>query len=141
VVVNQFGTLTMDVVKPDRLLVPTTKSLDAPPGLLDPFFVDHFKCYRIAYAKYRGSGIQITDQFGGLTIDIKKPVHLCLAADKNGEGIFDPSQTLMCYLVRTTSGTPPPVAPALVMTNNQFGPDAYSFYGPREFCVPSVLNP
>ena len=138
VVVNQFGAVTLDVVKPDRLLVPTTKSLDAPPDLLDPFFVDHFKCYRIAYAKYRASGIQITDQFGDLTIDIKKPVHLCLAAEKNGEGIFDPSQTLMCYLVR---GIQPPAAPAQVMTNNQFGPDAFPFYGPREFCVPSVLNP
>ncbi len=74
---------------------------------------------------------------------MKKPLHVCVAADKNGEGIPSPGQVQMCYLVRTTSGTPPPQKhlPNTLFTNDQFGVAALEVYGPCELCVPSTLVP
>jgi hypothetical protein len=140
---NQFGTVTFDVFKPDRLLVPTAKSLAGTPA--PPMFpaLDHFKCYKIAYAKTRVSGVKIDDQFGTVTVDVKKPLHVCVPVDKNGEGIPSPGQAAMCYLVRTTSGTPPPQKhlPNTLYTTHQFGSAALEVFGPRELCVPSTIVP
>src|SRR5215813_6619321 len=46
--VNQFGTIVLDVVRPDILLVPTLKTLTPPPPppLTTPA-VDHFQCYKV----------------------------------------------------------------------------------------------
>lgn len=140
---NQFGTVTFDVFKPDRLFVPTAKSLAGIPA--PPMFpaLDHFKCYKVAYAKTRVAGVKLDDQFGTVTVDVKKPLHLCVAVDKNGEGIPSPGQALMCYLVRTTTGTPRPHKhlPNTLYTTHQFGSDALEVFGPRELCVPSTLLP
>jgi hypothetical protein len=141
-VTNQFGAVTLDVFKPDRLLVPTAKSLAGVPAPPNFATLDHFKCYKVALAKTRASGIKIDDQFGTVTVDIKKPLHLCVAVDKNDEGIPVPGQTQMCYLVRTTSGTPPPQKhlPNTLYTTHQFGSAALEVFGPRELCVPSTLQ-
>jgi hypothetical protein len=137
---NQFGVQTMNVVKPDRLLLPTAKSLIGPPALPPSFGVDHFKCYKVAYLKLRKFGITVQDQFGLITVDIKKPTHLCVNADKNGEGIPDLTQHLMCYKVVVSPGTPAVMLPAEIFTADQFGPDVYRPYGPRELCVPSTVT-
>jgi hypothetical protein len=142
-VTNQFGSVTLDMVKPDRLFVPTSKSLAGlPPPPMFPA-LDHFKCYKTALAKTRVSGIKIEDQFGTVTVDVKKPLHLCVPVDKNGEGIPSPGLAQMCYLVRTTSGTPRPLKqlPIALYTTHQFGSDVLEVFGPRELCVPSTLVP
>jgi hypothetical protein len=139
VVENQFGVQTMKVVKPDRLLVPTAKSLTGPVSLPDSFGVDHFKCYKVASVKLRAAGLHTEDQFGGQSIDIKKPTHLCVPANKNGEGIPDLTQNLLCYKAMVSSGTLPAPRPPIIYTHDQFGPDSYPFYGLRDFCVPSTI--
>ncbi len=134
-VTNPFGTMTVTLARPDRLLVPTSKSLTAPPApLATP--LDHFKCYRVGSARARFDDFTITDQFGTIDIDVKRPLHLCLAADKNDEGIPNPGAAMLCYQVR---GRPPRTAPDLVYTNNQFGADQFPFFGPRDLCVPSTI--
>jgi hypothetical protein len=50
-VVNQFGTLQLDVVRPDMFMVPTAKdnvTLAPPPG-------DHFTCYKVKRTRGRRS--------------------------------------------------------------------------------------
>ena len=89
--------------------------------------------------KLRSFGIEIEDQFGPTTIDVKKPTHLCVNANKKGEGYADLTQNLMCYKVVITPGTPAQQVPPLIYTRDQFGPDAYGVYGPREFCVPTEI--
>jgi hypothetical protein len=132
-VTNQFGSLVMDVVKPDRLLVPTAKDFVSEPlPLTNP--TDHFKCYRVSRAKFRKEGISVETQFGPITVDIKKPLHLCTPVDKNGEGVIDPVTHLMCYQIRA----PRPEVPDQVYTSNQIGPDDYGVFGARELCVPST---
>jgi hypothetical protein len=78
--------------------------------------IDHFKCYKTHSTKFRASNVTVDDQFGSITVDIKKQLRLCVAADKNGEGILDPNSTLMCYQDRIMPGTPPPNLPAQVFT-------------------------
>jgi len=134
-VTNAFGTVTVNVSRPDRLLVPTAKSVTGPPAPL-AVVDNHFKCYRLTGARQRVGGLNITDQFGSIAIDIKRPLHLCLAADKNDEGIPNPGSAMLCYQVR---GVRPGTAPNLVYTNNQFGDDQFPFFGPRDLCVPSTV--
>jgi len=134
-ITTELGTATVRIAKPDRLLVPTAKSIAGPPGGLAPT-IDHFKCYRLSTAKQRASGLAVTDQFGGITVDVKKPLHLCLATSKNGEPVPTPGASMLCYLIR---GTRPAAPPPLVYTDNQFGTDAFGFFGPRDLCIPSTV--
>ncbi len=134
-VTNQFGSLVLNVGKADRLLVPTAKGIGGTPiPLVDP--LDHFKCYRVSGAKFRQAGIGVETQFGQLTVDIKKPLHLCAPANKNGEnpGADAHPDHYLCYQVRG----PRPVTQPTINTDNQFGPDSFTFFGPRELCVPST---
>jgi hypothetical protein len=123
------------VTRPDRLLVPTAKDMVGPPSPLVGQF-DHYKCYRVGGARFRRDNVALTTQFGSITVDLKKPLHLCAPVDKNGEGIFDSTTHLMCY---QSKGTRPPTQPT-VFTLNQFGPDSFIFYGPRDFCVAATVT-
>jgi hypothetical protein len=134
-VTNPFGTVTVNLSRPDRMLVPTAKSVTGTPAPLADA-IDHFKCYRLTSARARIDDLTITDQFGTIGIDVKRPLHLCLAADKNDEGVPNPGAAMLCYQVR---GVLPSTAPPLVYTTNQFGDDQYPFFGPRDLCVPSTV--
>src|SRR5207237_6500976 len=59
-ITTELGTATVRILKPDRLLVPTAKSLAGPPGGLAAT-IDHFKCYRLSTAKQRASDLAVTD--------------------------------------------------------------------------------
>ncbi len=135
---NQFGTTSLNLARPDYIMIPTSKSLtpNAPP--IDPT-INHFKCYTVAHARFRASNIKVDDQFGELNLDIKRPVRFCAAADKNDEGIIDPSSHLLCYQVRPVSGSPRFKGPGVVYTNNQLGDATNRVFGPRELCVPTTI--
>jgi hypothetical protein len=134
VIVNQFGTLTADLIDLDFLLVPTGKSTSGPPVGYVPA-VDHFECFRTIRAHFTKSGIDVEDQFGTRTVDVRRPTRLCVPVDKDGEGILVPNANLLCYRV---SGQPR-VNGAHVFTTNQFGSDEYNVGAVRELCVPSQL--
>jgi len=137
-IVNQFGTLIIDVKKPEYLLVPSSKGLNAQPPALNPPVVNHFKCYKVGGARFRAAGITVDDQFPGtLSVDILKPARLCLPADKQSEGVILPTDALMCYKVRPQKTT----APDSVFINNQFGQDVFAVRRTTELCVPSQVQP
>jgi hypothetical protein len=142
VVTNQFGTTVVTVLRPLALMVPSAKSLDGPTPPLDPAGVDHYQCYAVGSAgKARVAGLTIVDQFGTMTMDVKRPSRLCVAADKQEEGVIDSNAALMCYQVRTSSGVTPfrgPDGPVYIA--NQFGPDTLLVTRPTELCVPSAVT-
>ena len=137
---NQFGTAVVDVVAADALLVPSAKSLTSAPQPLASA-IDHFTCYTVAHARFRGADISIDDQFGSRVIDIKRPVRLCTPVDKNGEGVHEPNRDMLCYAVRNASGSPSFRGVADVHIDNQFGSDEVDVFGLRELCVPSRIAP
>jgi len=140
-VVDQFGTVVVTVVRPVLLLVPSAKSLTGPPAPLTPA-IDHFQCYSVRGAHGRVNGVQVLDQFGSMTVDLKKPSRLCVAVDKRNEGVIDPNASLFCYAVRPSQGTAVFRGPTgSVFIDNQFGPDSLLVNHARELCVPAVLNP
>ena len=139
VVIDQFGTLVLDVIRPEQLLVPSAKSDTAPPAPITPT-IDHFKCYRVKGDRRRVTNVTIDDQFGAITVDIKRPRRLCVPAVKNGEGaLLDAVDHLMCYEVRLRAGSAFSGGGDLFI-DNQFGPDRFGGFRPRELCVPAAKN-
>jgi hypothetical protein len=131
-----FPPLTVDLVRPDHLLVPAAKNVgtQVPPELAAP--IDHYKCYRVKGARQRLSGVMLQTQFDTtpVMVDIKRPLHLCTPVDKNDEGIVDPIRHLMCYQVRGR-----PQTPTTVSTINQLEDDTFDIFGLRELCVPAFV--
>ena len=138
-IVNQFGTLQLDVVRPDLFMVPTAKDgvpLSPPPG-------DHFTCYKVkrtrGAAKFVERTVTVADQFQSVTSTVLKPIRLCAPANKNNEDPGAPLHPdhLLCYKTKSTTkfGTIDKTI------ENQFGPDTVTLIHRRELCLPSLKNP
>ena len=143
-VTNQLGGLFLDTVKPDTLLVPTAKSLLGPPPPLGAHEVDHYKCYRIRVTAgtppfASATTVSVSDQFESPAklLSLRRPRHLCLPVDKNGEGIKNPDVNLLCYQSRPARGEHKHVRRSGVAIDNQFGPLRLDTVKEGEFCIPS----
>ena len=141
---NQLGEFTIDTKKAHALAVPAAKSIvpAPPPGPLASTLVDHYRCLKAKYAKTsfkvpKGLHLATNDQFGPNSLEVKKPVTLCIATDKNGEGVHRPNDHLLCFKVKPSTKHATPGA----QTNDQLGALAYDLKGEIEFCLPSRLSP
>jgi hypothetical protein len=143
---NQFGAISVDLVRADRLLVPASKSedekpLDAP--VLADVDVDHFLCYRVNRSrhsdKFEGEQVSVMDQFNeeARSFEVKRPTRLCTPVDKNGEGIKYPDRDLMCYSVKLADGEPKHKRIKGLWVNDQFGEKQVDTRKEQELCVPS----
>ena len=148
-VTNQLEEIRVDTVKPELLLVPTAKTLTQPgppppnPGDHD---VDHYKCYRVRVTPgtpvaAQDRKVTVSDQFTDPKyLTLRKPRHLCLPVDKNGEGIKNPAAHLLCYAARPARGEPKHLRRDGVFVNNQFGALRLNTIKEREFCIPSIKS-
>src|SRR6185436_15368635 len=88
-VTDRFGTHTLDVKKPLGLDVPSAKSRTSPPLPPSAPAIDHFQCYKVRPSsgspKFAPVTIGLQDQFGSMTVQVRKPSRVCLPVDKNGE--------------------------------------------------------
>lgn len=160
---NQFGTLFLDVLPADALLVPTAKNLTGVPDAPLRPAVDHFLCHLVQAPRGQPPfapipGVRVEDQFGTRLVDVLAPTRLCAPADKNGEAPDAPAHAehLLCYAVQLSplviqlpdgvEGPPDAIAPpfvspaAALYTNNQFGPETMEAVDVEELCVPSLKN-
>jgi hypothetical protein len=147
-VTNQFGTLRLDTIKPDRLLVPAAKDLDNP--VVGPdnasHDVDHYQCYKVKVhaktPKFEPTQVTVADQFTtpAKTVDVKKPTRLCNPVDKNGESIKNPDGHLLCYQVTVPRGQPKHTARVGVHVGDQFGGEQLNTIKEEELCVPSTKS-
>lgn len=156
-VFNQFHLpqpLVVDTLAPDRLLVPTTKCVDQPPGtcpsplnLPNPAnVVDHYACYKVRASSTAPPfqaipNVLVDDQFtlGEKQFDLKKPTHLCLATDKNQEGVKRPLFHLMCYQAKKGTGEPRHIKQKDLQVRNQFDEERMDTVREEELCVPSSV--
>jgi len=140
---NQFGEIIVDVKKPKLLLVPSTKDHFTVPDELNPITINHFKCYDVKVSKdtpkFVKRMVTVYDPNFEITKDfeVKKPKHLCTPVDKNGEGIVDAENHLMCYDLKKMKGEPK-FEKRNVFTNNQFGSDDLKVKKQHQLCVPSI---
>jgi hypothetical protein len=138
-VVDQFGTLFLDVTRPFLLFVPSSKD-----GVPQQGPLDHFQCYKVkpsrGTAKFVKQTVTITDQFepNGVTILVTKPYRLCAPVNKNNEDPTAPDhpEHLTCY---KTKG--PGFTGSVHTVTNQFDTDdELRVIHRRELCVPSLKN-
>jgi len=143
-VTNQFGDIILDVEEEKFLLVPSAKDLNSPPSELGSTLIDHYKCYEVEVTddtpKFEKREIRVFDpNFDeDRTLEVKKPKLLCNPVDKNGEGIIDEENHLLCYDVKSAKDEPKHEKRKSVFTNNQFGPEQLDTKKVKELCVPSM---
>jgi hypothetical protein len=139
-VTNQFGEQTLKVDEGELLCTPSEKN-----GVASELLLDHFKCY------HADGDLSVTvdleDQWGASPqTHVGDPRLFCNPADKNGEGILDPTGHLTCYEIR-------PAAQCLqedddgerrrrlpwrkVLVENQFGRQYLKVTQAKLLCVPS----
>lgn len=142
-VVNQFGTLDIYVKKMDRLMVPSRMSVSEFPNF--PPLTDHvdsYTCYAITAAeRFPKNEVEVEDQFGKLTVEIKKPNALCVPAKINDKAIKQLTNNLVCYETARIAkpGKPKRVKDRIRLTN-LFGNEALRLTSLDDFCVPSVID-
>lgn len=144
IVVDRFGTLSIDLLKPERLLVPSAKSLLSSPAALTSPVTDHFTCYKAKTSAGTGKftpvmASVVADQFGALSVNVMKPRRLCVATDKNDEepGAELHGEHLLCYQVKLQSM----FTPIRAYTANQFGTETLDVRKAFDLCVRALVNP
>lgn len=145
-VIDRFGALTLDAIKPERLLLPTAKGLDAPAGA-PAGELDDFKCYKVKRSKgaprfARGRRVVVADQFESRSYDLIKPTRLCAPVSRDGGPVASPEAHLMCYRAKPAKGEPrhTPVVDR-IHTNNDFGSGRLDTVREDELCVPAATGP
>ncbi len=145
-VVDRFGTWTFDVQKAIALQVPTAKSHTSPPSPPANPLIDHFQCHRVTRssgtAKLAPVTVAVHDQFGSMSVQVRKPTRLCSPADKNDEdpGAEQHAAHLLCYKVKQVS-EPRFATVSPLFTANQFGSETLDARLPSELCVYAVRPP
>jgi hypothetical protein len=144
VLLDQFGTTTLALTKPAYVLVPTAKSLTAPPTAPVAPVVDHFHCYKVKVTTSNVAlpplGVSVEDQFGTQTAELRKLKYACVPVNKNGEepGAETNSGYLTCYQQKST---PKFVKRSPVYTANQFGNETMDVLKPAVLCLPAARLP
>jgi hypothetical protein len=143
---DQFGAISVDLVRADRLLVPASKNEGEdpvePPDLAE-INMDHFLCYRVKQSKhtdrFQRQQISVVDEFTKepRSFEVKRPTRLCAPVDENGEGVKNPDKHLMCYSVRLADDEPRHERIKGLWVNDQFGPKQVDTRKEKELCVPS----
>ena len=95
--------------------------------------LDHYKCYKIKKDVLVNQASGLTaDQFGSETVSIKKAFLWCNPVSKDGSGILNANDHLLCYKVKGANlATPPHIA-----STNQYGLQQLYAKKPFLLCVP-----
>ncbi len=147
VVSNSLGRLTVDTRKVDFVATAAAAGdgagVTAPPAATHD--LDRYLCYRVRVA--RGTpgfprDVEATRSFqydGSRTLRVRKPKHLCLPADIDGNGVRNPEIGLMCYTVKPARGEPDSAVPLGVTFADEHGTLTIDTRREAELCLPSEL--
>ena len=137
---DQFVSGTFEVKKPERLYNPVDKNGE---GISDEF--THLLGYKIKALKGepkfdKVTNVFVTNQFGEITVDVKKPKLLLVPSSKDLFGI--PSELdaitvnhFKCYDVKVTKGTPKFEKRTVELTD-QFESKTFEVKKPKMLCNP-----
>jgi hypothetical protein len=140
VTVPQFpGPVTVDVAKPNLLLVPSDKNAESTGGVMEAR--NHFLCHTLDNVKGAvPPGVTVRDQFGTQQITFKsRRWRLCTAVNKDGGDPLAESTTggLVCYVVGETDQNPARKLP--VSWANQFESNDTRLDQLDDFCVTATF--
>jgi hypothetical protein len=113
----------------------TSTTSSSTTSTLGPPVCQHFKCYKTRqtnFPLFSPRLVQLSDQFGTSTVTVRRPERLCNPADKNGEGIGDPTVHGMCYRIAEKG-----FARRDVLVENQFGSQILRVTRPETLCNPA----
>ena len=74
-----------------------------------------------------------------MLLTVKKPERLCNPVDKDGEGMGNPDDHLLCYKVKRAKREPKFEKVKGIHINNQFSPLQLDAKKEKELCVPSLF--
>src|SRR6185369_3496271 len=119
---DRFGDLTVDFLKPERLMVPSAASLTTPPSAPSSPETDYFTCYKVRITpgtlKFQPQlATVVQDEIGSLSVNLTKPRKVCVATNANNSepGAETHSDHLTCYQAKLLST----FTPARVYTANE----------------------
>ncbi len=152
---DQFGLLSLTTAKTDRLLVPSSKSLTAPPPWIvsAPNGADHdvdsFQCYKVKITSGatpfpKGLTVTIDDQFAEpvRTFSVKGPKLFCNPVNVDGGGIQSTEGHLVCYQVKPAKGEPKHAKAGPIQVADQFVAESAVFTAKEDMlCLPAIKNP
>jgi len=145
---NAVGDLSLDTIRPDLLFVPANVDpMNPPPAPDGSAHVNHYKCYKAKVTPGTppvpsGATVIVGTAFDAVQLfAVKKPKHLCVPVDANGEGIENPDAYLVCYKVSPALGTLHYSEHAGLQAHDLFGPHVLETLKQAELCIPSVLAP
>ena len=120
---------TLTVRKPSLLYVPSEKN-----GVASQLNINHFKCYTARSRSKASGGVDVVvDEFGGGIVKRRRIDTFCNPVDKNGEGINDPTNHLVCAKI---SGRKAVGQDAVVQ--NQFGEQMLTAVKLKRICLASL---
>ena len=141
-VVDRYGSVTETVRSPNRLCAPSDKRDEDPTAPTDP---DHLTGFPTRAESVRVYAQKVTNQFGTVTLDLRRRPFLFVPTAKSLQGppapLADPAvDHLQCYGVRRSKGTPKFTPIGDVAAADQFGPHTLDVLRPRYLCVPADKN-
>lgn len=146
-VVNRFGSVDLDLARPDALAVPSALSPASPPAPPDPaaHALDPLECRRAkpsAGASFPPRLVTLDDALGGAgrSFVVRRPRRLCSPVALSGAPIDNPDHHLLCYDAAPAPGEPRALVRGLLLAN---AIDAGQVDAkPRfELCLPSMVEP
>jgi hypothetical protein len=136
VVTNQLDrSMQLVVSAPQRLCLPTGKSLRPTTFPPIPKGLDHFLCYPVKPVKPAvPHSVKLKDQFGSFPARTILPALLCNPVSKNRRAILNRRDHLVCYTLTPNTA----FKPRRVAITNQFGKQTLVASATSALCVPSV---
>ena len=134
---NQFGAQSFGLTRVRTLCVPSEVN-----GVASALGIDHVACYRATHGTplFVPQTVTVADQYAAGSVVVAKPDTVCTAADKNGEGVKDPTVAFTCYRTKPVPGQAGFASRSATVTN-QFGTATVTVMKPRTLCVPSEVTP
>src|SRR5262249_15212241 len=140
---DRFGNRSATLRSPIDLCAPADKNGENPEAADSPGFLTSYKL-SISGGFQQVTGVHAINQFGDVTLDVKKPrVLLVPTAVSLEEPPSSPAGAFLnhftCYDVRVANGTPPPPTPT-VSIHTAFETVQVSPQKPLQLCVQTSKN-
>jgi hypothetical protein len=149
-VTNQLGTLIVDTLRPEGLLVPANLDADGDPGAPDPedHELDGYSCYTVRTTRGtprfpRGLSVTVADQFSDdepRTYDVGRPRQLCVPTEIAEQDIKHPTEGLMCYRVHRARTSAKPAPGHRLDLHDALGSQVVDPIREDMLCLPSVID-